>query len=53
MLEHLERSNLFLVSLDAERRWFRYHHLFAETLRHSVQLARPRDIPGLHARAAS
>ncbi|MBU4440277.1 MAG: hypothetical protein L6276_05540, partial [Acetobacterium sp.] len=32
-LEYLERANLFIVPLDAERRWFRYHHLFAELLR--------------------
>lgn len=33
MLEDLERTNLFLVPLDDERRWYRYHHLFAEVLR--------------------
>lgn len=32
-LEYLERSNLFIVPLDAERHWYRYHHLFAELLR--------------------
>ncbi len=32
-LEHLDRSNLFIVPLDSERRWYRYHHLFAELLR--------------------
>jgi LuxR family maltose regulon positive regulatory protein len=32
-LAHLERSNLFLVALDEERQWYRYHHLFAEALR--------------------
>jgi LuxR family maltose regulon positive regulatory protein len=32
-LEYLERANLFIVSLDNERRWYRYHHLFAELLR--------------------
>ena len=32
-LEYLERANLFLVPLDDERRWYRYHHLFAELLR--------------------
>ena len=32
-LEYIERANLFIVPLDAERRWFRYHHLFAELLR--------------------
>ncbi len=32
-LEYLEHANLFLVPLDDERRWYRYHHLFAELLR--------------------
>lgn len=32
MLDHLERANLFVVPLDNERRWYRYHHLFAELL---------------------
>ena len=32
-LEYLDRANLFLVPLDNERRWYRYHHLFAELLR--------------------
>src|SRR5262245_40864722 len=33
LLEELERANLFVVPLDDERRWYRYHHLFAELLR--------------------
>ena len=33
MLEYLEQSNLFIVPLDHERQWYRYHHLFAELLR--------------------
>jgi LuxR family maltose regulon positive regulatory protein len=32
-LEYLDRANLFLIPLDTERRWYRYHHLFAELLR--------------------
>jgi LuxR family maltose regulon positive regulatory protein len=32
-LEYLERANLFLIPMDNERRWYRYHHLFAELLR--------------------
>ena len=32
-LEYLEHANLFIVSLDSERRWYRYHHLFADLLR--------------------
>ena len=33
VLEHLERANLFIVPLDNERRWYRYHHLFGDLLR--------------------
>jgi len=53
VLESLERKNLFLVPLDDERRWFRYHHLFADLL--AAQLARtdPESIPELHARASA
>ena len=32
-LEYIEQNNLFLVPLDNERRWYRYHHLFADLLR--------------------
>ena len=35
-LEYLEHTNLFIVSLDNERRWYRYHHLFADLLRHRL-----------------
>ncbi len=37
ILEQLERANLFIVPLDQERRWYRYHHLFAELLRQRLQ----------------
>jgi LuxR family maltose regulon positive regulatory protein len=37
-LEYLEHANLFLVPLDDERRWYRYHHLFAELLRRRLHL---------------
>ena len=33
LLEELERANLFVVPLDDERHWYRYHHLFGEVLR--------------------
>jgi LuxR family maltose regulon positive regulatory protein len=52
VLEYLEQSNLFLVSLDDERRWFRYHHLFADLLRARLQQTQPELIPGLHLRAS-
>ncbi|MEP7188043.1 MAG: LuxR C-terminal-related transcriptional regulator [Roseiflexaceae bacterium] len=37
ILEELERANLFIVPLDNERRWYRYHHLFADLLRQRLQ----------------
>jgi LuxR family maltose regulon positive regulatory protein len=37
ILEYLERANLFLFPLDDERRWYRYHHLFADLLRMRLQ----------------
>jgi LuxR family maltose regulon positive regulatory protein len=36
-LAHLEHANLFLVPLDNERQWYRYHHLFADVLRQRLQ----------------
>ena len=39
ILEYLERANLFLVPLDDERQWYRYHHLFADLLRARLQKA--------------
>jgi LuxR family transcriptional regulator, maltose regulon positive regulatory protein len=53
MLEALERANLFVVSLDDERRWYRYHHLFAEVLRSRLQQVEPTFIPALHRRASA
>jgi len=38
-LEYLERANLFIVPLDIEKRWYRYHHLFAELLRQRLHLS--------------
>ena len=54
-LEYIERANLFLVPLDNERRWYRYHHLFAELLRQRLlQGAAPSrgDVDDLHRRAS-
>jgi LuxR family maltose regulon positive regulatory protein len=53
MLEHLDRANLFTVSLDHQRRWYRYHHLFADLLRDRLQEMQPGRIPRLHRRAAA
>src|SRR5262249_48691287 len=47
----LERANLFLVALDARRTWYRYHHLFADLLRHELLLAEPGRVQELHRRA--
>ncbi|MCC2627265.1 MAG: ATP-dependent transcriptional regulator [Thermomicrobiales bacterium] len=51
MLELLERENLFLVPLDDNREWFRYHRLFADFLRDGCQRHYPDQIRGLHRRA--
>lgn len=51
-LEILERSNLFVVPLDDERRWYRYHHLFADMLQARLREAQPDHLPLLHERAS-
>lgn len=52
-LEQLERVNLFIVPLDHERRWYRYHHLFAELLRKRLgQSLTSEEIARLHIRAS-
>lgn len=52
MLIQLETANLFLIPLDEERRWYRYHHLFADVLRTQLQQAYPDQLAELHKRAA-
>jgi len=52
MLERLDRENLFVVSLDDERRWYRYHHLFADFLKSRLERERPRLAGELHLRAS-
>src|SRR2546421_2707238 len=58
-LEYIEHANLFLVPLDNERRWYRYHHLFADLLRqrlHQRSASSPgdevEDVTELHCRAS-
>ncbi len=51
MLEGLERRNLFVVPLDDERRWYRYHHLFADLLQARLHRSGPGPVAGLYARA--
>jgi LuxR family maltose regulon positive regulatory protein len=53
ILEHLERANLFLLPLDDERIWYRYHHLFADLLRARLHQAQPDLVPVLHVRACT
>ncbi len=52
LLNQLERANLFLVPLDDERRWYRYHHLFADLLRQRLEQSLPDQAPSLHGRAS-
>jgi len=49
-LEYLERTNLFIVPLDNERRWYRYHHLFGDLLRQ--RLGKPKEFAEFHLRAS-
>jgi LuxR family transcriptional regulator, maltose regulon positive regulatory protein len=51
-LEALERGNLFLIPLDDRRRWYRYHHLFADVLRARLVDEQPDRVPELHRRAS-
>jgi LuxR family transcriptional regulator, maltose regulon positive regulatory protein len=48
----LEDANAFVVSLDPERTWFRYHHLFADLLRLELRRTLPEEMTALHRRAA-
>jgi LuxR family maltose regulon positive regulatory protein len=52
-LARLEQENLFVVPLDEDRRWYRYHPLFADALRARLVQAEPALLPELHRRAAA
>ena len=52
MLLELEEANAFVVSLDARRTWFRYHHLLADFLRLELRRTSADEVPDLHRRAA-
>jgi LuxR family maltose regulon positive regulatory protein len=52
MLEQLEQENMFIVRLDDDREWFRYHHLFVELLRHHLNRLHPGLEPELRRRVA-
>jgi LuxR family transcriptional regulator, maltose regulon positive regulatory protein len=52
MLDALERDNLFVVPLDNQRQWYRYHQLFAEVLQAHLREAQPDRVSTLHRRAS-
>jgi LuxR family maltose regulon positive regulatory protein len=52
ILLELEDANAFVVSVDLDRTWFRYHHLFADLLRLELRRTLPDQVPALHRRAA-
>jgi len=51
-LEHIRQANLFLIPLDNERRWYRYHHLFGDLLRKRLRESASIKIDDLHIRAS-
>ncbi len=51
-LEMLEQANLFTIPLDQERRWYRYHRLFADFLQSRLRQTQPERVAELHRRAA-
>ena len=53
MLEALERGNLFVIPLDDQRQWYRYHHLFADVLQTHLIEAQPDRVATLHLRASA
>jgi LuxR family maltose regulon positive regulatory protein len=53
LISEVHRANLFLIPLDDERRWFRYHHLFGGLLRHELARTAPEQPSALHHRAAT
>lgn len=52
ILEELDQKNLFIIPLDDQREWYRYHHLFADVLRHRLEQTRPALIHDLYRRAS-
>jgi LuxR family maltose regulon positive regulatory protein len=52
ILLDLEDANAFVVSLDPERTWFRFHQMFGDLLRLELRRTRPEEMPALHRRAA-
>lgn len=52
MLEKLETMNLFVIPLENQRQWYRYHHLFADVVRLRLEHSFPEQVSALHRRAA-
>ena len=52
MLDTLEKANLFVIPLDDQRRWYRYHHLFADLLKQRLELDQGDLVAELHRRAS-
>jgi ATP/maltotriose-dependent transcriptional regulator MalT len=52
LLNDLGRANLFIVPLDNNRKWYRYHHLFRDVLRAHLVQEYPEQVPVLHQRAS-
>jgi LuxR family transcriptional regulator, maltose regulon positive regulatory protein len=52
VLRELARSNLFVVPLDEQGEWYRYHHLFSDLLHYELKSSRPELVPILHERAS-
>lgn len=53
ILEELEKQNLFIVPLDNQRKWFRYHPLIAQILQHRLENRQTDEIPGLHLKVSA
>ncbi|NPE30104.1 hypothetical protein HNV12_19550 [Methanococcoides sp. SA1] len=52
IIESLEKHNMFIIPLDTERNWFRYHHLFADLLKHRLKMLHKNKIIELHNKAS-
>ena len=52
IIEMLERSNMFIIPLDNERKWYRYHHLFADLLNQRLRQSQPEKYLALHTKAS-
>ena len=53
IIEKLEKDNLFVIPLDSERKWYRYHHLFADLLGQKLLLKDKKLVENLHSKAAN